>query len=223
MGKHRIKPNYHRRVLRLPDLDHCKVAVLNSLFASLAPRLRIRHRSVHRMVLLRAPSGLQSHRRCALPHVPGIPRSGCQYHQPAACRRAPPRPRSRRFRPAQSRTGCRDQPRQRGQATRVPLRQLAECRARLAGPRSCPWSQHAGQARLRHAGDAIWLWLPPVGTGRLGTGRDPDASGALGGGGPDWQRGAYPHRADSSLGQGRVGSVDSIRWGHGGADLPSRR
>jgi integrase len=31
MGKHRIKPNYHRRVLRLPDLDHCKVAVLNSL------------------------------------------------------------------------------------------------------------------------------------------------------------------------------------------------
>ena len=31
MGKHRIKPNYRRRVLRLPDLDHCKLAVLNSL------------------------------------------------------------------------------------------------------------------------------------------------------------------------------------------------
>ncbi len=31
MGKLRIKPNYHRRVLRLPDLDHCKLAVLNSL------------------------------------------------------------------------------------------------------------------------------------------------------------------------------------------------
>src|SRR5213595_1904236 len=31
MGKQRIKPNYHRRVLRLPDLDHCKTAVLNSL------------------------------------------------------------------------------------------------------------------------------------------------------------------------------------------------
>jgi site-specific recombinase XerD len=30
MGKKRIKPNY-RRVLRLPDLDHCKAAVLNSL------------------------------------------------------------------------------------------------------------------------------------------------------------------------------------------------
>jgi site-specific recombinase XerD len=31
MGKHRIKPNYRRRVLRLPDLDHGKTAVLNSL------------------------------------------------------------------------------------------------------------------------------------------------------------------------------------------------
>ena len=31
MGKHRVKPNYRRRVLRLPDLDHCKSAILNSL------------------------------------------------------------------------------------------------------------------------------------------------------------------------------------------------
>src|SRR5499427_6344477 len=31
MGKARSKPNYRRRVLRLPDLDHCKLAVLNSL------------------------------------------------------------------------------------------------------------------------------------------------------------------------------------------------
>lgn len=31
MGKHRVKPNYRRRVLRLRDLDHCKLAVLNSL------------------------------------------------------------------------------------------------------------------------------------------------------------------------------------------------
>jgi site-specific recombinase XerD len=31
MGKQRIKPNYRRRTLRLPDLDHCKSAVLNSL------------------------------------------------------------------------------------------------------------------------------------------------------------------------------------------------
>src|SRR5713101_480560 len=31
MGKQRIKPNYRRRVLRLPDLDHSKTALLNSL------------------------------------------------------------------------------------------------------------------------------------------------------------------------------------------------
>jgi len=33
MGKKRIKPNYHRRVLRIPDLNHCKLAVLQSQFA----------------------------------------------------------------------------------------------------------------------------------------------------------------------------------------------
>ena len=31
MGKQRIQPNYRCRVLRLPDLDHCRSAVLNSL------------------------------------------------------------------------------------------------------------------------------------------------------------------------------------------------
>ena len=38
MGKHRIKPNYRRRVLRLPDLDHCKLAVLNSLDSAASRR-----------------------------------------------------------------------------------------------------------------------------------------------------------------------------------------
>jgi hypothetical protein len=31
MCKNRIKPNYRRKALRLPDLDHSKLAVLNSL------------------------------------------------------------------------------------------------------------------------------------------------------------------------------------------------
>ena len=31
MAKHKVKPNYRRRLPRLPDLDHCKRAVLNSL------------------------------------------------------------------------------------------------------------------------------------------------------------------------------------------------
>ncbi len=37
MGKPRVNPNYRGRVLRLPDLDHCKTTVLNSL-GSLASR-----------------------------------------------------------------------------------------------------------------------------------------------------------------------------------------
>jgi transposase len=39
MSKQRSKPNYHRRVLRLPDLDHCKVAVLNSCGKQIASYL----------------------------------------------------------------------------------------------------------------------------------------------------------------------------------------
>jgi site-specific recombinase XerD len=39
MGKQRIKRNYHRRLLRLPDLDHCKRAVLNSLGSPASPRV----------------------------------------------------------------------------------------------------------------------------------------------------------------------------------------
>ena len=31
MGKKKAKPNYRRIVLRLPDLDHSKLVVLNSL------------------------------------------------------------------------------------------------------------------------------------------------------------------------------------------------
>jgi hypothetical protein len=39
MGKQRIKPNYRRRVLRLPDLDHSKAAVLNSLTSPASRRV----------------------------------------------------------------------------------------------------------------------------------------------------------------------------------------
>jgi len=39
MGKQRIKPNYRRRALRLPDLDHCKLAALNSLGSPASRRL----------------------------------------------------------------------------------------------------------------------------------------------------------------------------------------
>src|SRR5947208_16489674 len=48
MGKPRVKPNYRRRVLRLPDLDW---------LASFAPSLRVRQRPVHRLVLLPTSAG----------------------------------------------------------------------------------------------------------------------------------------------------------------------
>jgi site-specific recombinase XerD len=39
MGKPKIKPNYRRRSLRLPDLDHCKRAVLSSLGSQASRRV----------------------------------------------------------------------------------------------------------------------------------------------------------------------------------------
>src|SRR6516164_842914 len=51
--------------------------------ARLAPSVRVRDRSIYRLVLLRATPRLQSHRRRSLPHAPGIPRSGSEHHQPA--------------------------------------------------------------------------------------------------------------------------------------------
>src|ERR1700722_15313904 len=41
-----------------------------------APRVRVRHRSILCLVLLRAPPRLQSDRRRSLPYVPGITKSG---------------------------------------------------------------------------------------------------------------------------------------------------
>src|SRR3989442_12928233 len=39
MGKQKVKPNYRRRSLRLPDLDHCKRAVLNGLTSPASRRV----------------------------------------------------------------------------------------------------------------------------------------------------------------------------------------
>ena len=127
MGKHRIKPNYRRRVLRLPDLDHCKLAVLNSLGSPASrrvyeyaidqfiawycsePRL-----AFNRIVVVRYRMYLDSRGLAA------------NTHQPATGCRAPPRARGRRLRLAQSRVGGGHQPSERSQATRVSLGQLVE-------------------------------------------------------------------------------------------------
>jgi hypothetical protein len=121
MGKHRIKPNYRRRVLRLPDLDHCKLAVLNSLGSPASrrvyeyaidqfiawycsePRL-----AFNRMVVVRYRMYLESRSLAA----------NTINQQLAA---VPASTRGRRLGLAESRVGCGDQPSERSQATRVSL------------------------------------------------------------------------------------------------------
>ena len=49
MGKHRIKPNKRSRSVRLPDLDHCKRAVLNSLGRWLAGPVRAEERGQRKL------------------------------------------------------------------------------------------------------------------------------------------------------------------------------
>jgi hypothetical protein len=144
MGKHKVKPNYRRRLLRLPDLDHCKRAVLNSLGSPASrrvyeyaidqfiawycsePRL-----AFNRIVVVRYRLHLES------------PRSGRKYDQPTTRSCSKTRARSRRRRLAQPGTSCRDQPGERCQAAWVSRRQLVEPSAKLRGPATCFWRGHA--------------------------------------------------------------------------------
>jgi len=93
MGKPRSKPNYHRRVLRLPDLDHCKAAVLHSL-GSPASR-RVYRYAIDQFVAWYCSEPRLAFNRIvvvSLSHVLGIQRSCREYDQPAACSRATPGP-----------------------------------------------------------------------------------------------------------------------------------
>jgi hypothetical protein len=223
MGKQRIKPNYRRRVLRLPDLDHCKLAVLNSLGSPASrrvyeyainqfiawycsePRL-----ALNRIVVVRYRMHLESRGLAANTINQQLAAVRRLAHEAADSGLLSPEP------------GRRHQPSERGQATWVSLRQLVECGAKLPSAQRCLWRQHARQARLCHAGHAVRLWLPQIGTGRLRVGRGPDAPGALGSRGPDRQGRPDPHRPDSRMGEGGARSVDTGGRGHGGKDLSSR-
>jgi hypothetical protein len=41
MGRKKAKPNYRRIILRLPDLDHSKLAVLNRLTSANSRRVYV--------------------------------------------------------------------------------------------------------------------------------------------------------------------------------------
>src|SRR6266568_8786654 len=82
-----------------------------------------------------------------------------------------------------------------------------------------PGGRHATEARLWHVGDALWLWFSQIGTGRTGAKRDPNAAGALGGGGSNRKGRPHSHRAHSRMGQISARSVDAGGQNHGGKDL----
>ncbi|MFZ1007207.1 MAG: hypothetical protein WAN65_10245 [Candidatus Sulfotelmatobacter sp.] len=84
MGKQRVKPNYRRRVLRLPNLDHCKLAVLNSL--GLSASRRVYEYAIDQFIAWYYSEPRLAFNRIvvgSLPDVLGIKMAGCKYHQPA--------------------------------------------------------------------------------------------------------------------------------------------
>jgi hypothetical protein len=109
MGKHRIKPNYRRRVLRLPDLDHCKLAVLNSL-GSPASR-RVYEYAIDQFIAWYCSEPRLAFNRIVVVryrmHLETRGLAANTINQPT-CSRAPPRSRSRRFGLVESRVGCGD-------------------------------------------------------------------------------------------------------------------
>ena len=210
MGKHKVKPNYRRRLLRLPDLDHCKMAVLNSL-GSPASR-RVYEYAIDQFIAWYCSEPRLACNRIVVVryrNIPGIKRSSREHYQPTTRSRAPPRTRGRRFRFAQSRISCGDQPSAGSQAAWVSLRQLVERRGEFKSTQVCVWKQHPSEARLRDAGLAVWVWFSQIGTCRIGVRRNPDAPGALGSGGPDWQGRTHSHRAHPTMGQSGTRSVDT--------------
>jgi hypothetical protein len=181
MGKQRIKPNYRRRVLRLPDLDHCKMAVLNSLGSPASrrvyeyainqfiawycsePRL-----ALNRIVVVRYRMHLESRGLAA----------NTINQQLAAVRRLAHEAADSGLLSPELAAGI----------SRVKgVKQLGFRSGNwLSTEQSSEVLKHAcGDSmrakRLRHAGHAVRLWLPQIGTGRPGVGRGPDAPGALGG------------------------------------------
>ena len=90
MGKKKVQPNYRRRTLRLPDLDHSKLAVLNSL-GSYGSR-RVYKFALDQFIVWYCSEPRLAFNRIVVTRyriAPGIARAGSQYDQPATCRGAP--------------------------------------------------------------------------------------------------------------------------------------
>src|ERR1022692_2445592 len=92
----RRRRNSTKSILRLPDLEHAKAAVLNSLNSADAKR-GYRHAIDEFVDWYGTALGLQQDRGLALPLSSRIPSTRARHHQSASWRRAPARLRSRRL------------------------------------------------------------------------------------------------------------------------------
>ena len=209
------KLGHPRRVLRLPDLDHAKTAVLNTLLSldsqrayrfamddfiawyCSEPRL-----AFNKTVVLRYKLQLESR------HLA----SSTINLRLAACAKTGLR--GRRHRPAEPRVGGRHSPSERGQEAGCPTGQLAHCQGgqSLAGLRRRP--DPAGQAQSSHPSAWSRLWASPVRVGAPDGRATAKKGRALGRCRPDRQGWAYPNGSRSELGQ-----IGRGRLGGGGGNL----
>jgi len=127
MGEQRIKPNYRRRVSRIPEDRRCSTASARRPRAAFtnAPPIKSSRGTALSSDWLRTGSQWFA-TGCTWNQG-----AGRQCHQPATRARSQARTRKRRLRFAESRISCGDQPSERSQATRVSLWQLVERRAKL--------------------------------------------------------------------------------------------
>ena len=133
MGKHRIKPNYRRRVLRLPDLDHCKLAVLNSLGPPASRRV-YEYAIDQFIVWYCSEPGLAFNRIVVVRY-----RMYLESRSLAANTINQQLAAVRRLGFAEFRIGCGDQPSEWSQATRVSVRKLVEHGGEFRSTQVCAW------------------------------------------------------------------------------------
>jgi len=222
MGKQKVKPNYRRRSLRLPDLDHCKRAVLNSLGSPASrrvyeyaidqfiawycsePRL-----AFNRIVVVRYRMHLESRGLAA----------NTINQQLAAVRRLAHEAADAGLLSPELAAGI----------SRVKgVKQLGFRAGNwLSAEQSSEVLTHACGSTMRAKRDyAMLAMLLGCGFRRSElVGLEVDEiqmPGTLGSRRPDRQGRPHPHGADSSLGQDSARSVDTSGQGHGGKNLPRR-
>jgi len=162
MGKKKAKPNYRRSVLRLPDLDHSKLAVLNSLTSP-------RSRRVYQYAIEQFIAWYCSEPRLAFSRIVVVRyRMHLESRTLAANTINQHLVRSSRCRAPEPRSCGRDWACQRGQAVGTALRQLADARAKFGRTKSRPWRWPTRKTRLCHVGHAAGMRATAIRTRRPG-------------------------------------------------------